>query len=537
MKKILWTAAMSLTVAACITACDESSSGSSDNASIPEYKNESALPDSCEMEIAKAGDSYFACLDNKWVEVTDSATVEKIKEGLDVDKLKEELEKLAPAPSTKTDPKPESSATPESSEASKSDDNPESSSSEACTGRRCKNDSSSSSEESANSGNGDSGSSGSDSGSSGDVSSESTGSSASVGSSTSVESSASAGSSTSLNRDARFSLLDDYIDWDENGTTGKLKDGVAPEDLYSVLNEGEFYSYNVGSASFTLDIAERLVGDYGSNVTVGLGDLFSGKLVYSATDSVGLTIIVSDASPNNSVFTDVVPIGKCGSKEYYKRTQFCDGRDGTAYKKVKIGTQTWMAQNLNYKTDKPSFCNDETKEDCGTYGLFYTWAASVGKTEEECGYEHVCNLGTGHIQGLCPKGWHMPNVEEWKTLIMYIDHTVTEWANNSHKDNSAGKALKSKTGWYENGNGTDAYGFSVWPAGYGYADYYDPEDEDKYVIVLDFNTECAEFWIAAQEEEDPDEEAYLMNFCAWADDAYLGIGNKQNTRSVRCVMD
>ncbi|MBQ3839756.1 MAG: hypothetical protein II819_07445 [Fibrobacter sp.] len=85
MKKLLWTSAMALTAAACMTACDDSNGASN---SIPEFKTEAALPDTCEMEVAKAGDTYFACFENKWIEVTDSATVEQFKEGLDEDEIK-----------------------------------------------------------------------------------------------------------------------------------------------------------------------------------------------------------------------------------------------------------------------------------------------------------------------------------------------------------------------------------------------------------------------------------------------------------------
>ena len=57
MKQILWTSALSLTVAACFTACSDSSSDSSYE--IPSYKNEAALPDSCSMEIAKVDTAYY----------------------------------------------------------------------------------------------------------------------------------------------------------------------------------------------------------------------------------------------------------------------------------------------------------------------------------------------------------------------------------------------------------------------------------------------------------------------------------------------
>ena len=92
MKQILWTSVLSLMVAACLTACGDSSSSSSYD--IPSYKNAKDLPDSCAMEVALVDTAYYACLENKWVVVTDSATVEQFKEGLDEKEIKKMLEGL-----------------------------------------------------------------------------------------------------------------------------------------------------------------------------------------------------------------------------------------------------------------------------------------------------------------------------------------------------------------------------------------------------------------------------------------------------------
>ena len=154
MKKLLWTSAIALTAVACLTACDESTSGASN--AIASYKTETALPDTCEMEVAKAGDTYFACFENKWVEVTDSATVEQFKEGLDEDEIKGKLEELEDLLKPTTPAKPKSSSskkTDEDVESSDSEEPESSASEEECTGRRCKTDNSSSSKKS-NGGNG-----------------------------------------------------------------------------------------------------------------------------------------------------------------------------------------------------------------------------------------------------------------------------------------------------------------------------------------------------------------------------------------------
>ena len=109
MKKLLWTSAMAIAAVACLTACDETSSSSYE---IPSYASDTSLPDTCSMEVAKVDTAYFACFENKWIEVTDSATIEQLKEGLDEEEIKaklEELQSLLPKPADNT-PKPTSSS-------------------------------------------------------------------------------------------------------------------------------------------------------------------------------------------------------------------------------------------------------------------------------------------------------------------------------------------------------------------------------------------------------------------------------------------
>lgn len=76
-----------------------------------------------------------------------------------------------------------------------------------------------------------------------------------------------------------------------------------------------------------------------------------------------------------------------------------DPRDSKIYKTVKIGSRTWMAENLNYITED-SYCYDDTPANCEKYGRLYEWGAA---TES------------------CPLGWHLPTKEEFKTLIEIVD--------------------------------------------------------------------------------------------------------------------
>lgn len=114
-----------------------------------------------------------------------------------------------------------------------------------------------------------------------------------------------------------------------------------------------------------------------------------------------------------------------------------DERDGQAYKIVKIGHLWWFAQNLNYETVN-SHCYNDSAEYCAKYGRLYKWAAAVGKSEDECGYRHECNL-TLPVQGACPPGWRVPSNYDWNDLFEAIGGDTVAGKNlrNSDEDGFA----------------------------------------------------------------------------------------------------
>lgn len=82
------------------------------------------------------------------------------------------------------------------------------------------------------------------------------------------------------------------------------------------------------------------------------------------------------------------------------QNQFTDDRDGQTYETVKIGNQTWFAENLNYDTeDNFSTCYDNNQTNCFSYGKLYH-----GDT----------------AQTICPSGWHLASVDEWQELFDYL---------------------------------------------------------------------------------------------------------------------
>jgi uncharacterized protein (TIGR02145 family) len=122
---------------------------------------------------------------------------------------------------------------------------------------------------------------------------------------------------------------------------------------------------------------------------------------------------------------------------------FTDSRDGKTYKVVKIRTQTWMAENLNYEAEG-SKCYDNNPENCDKYGRLYDWDLAMK---------------------VCPEGWHLPSLAEWDVLYRYADNR-----NEGSGGETAAKYLKASHGWNNdwkgnNGNGTNIYGFSALPGG------------------------------------------------------------------------
>ena len=103
---------------------------------------------------------------------------------------------------------------------------------------------------------------------------------------------------------------------------------------------------------------------------------------------------------------------------------FTDSRDGKKYKSVKIGEQTWMAQNLDYKgkDGKLGVCYGKKPANCTKYGRLYDWAAAMD-IDAKFNNEKWGGSDEKH-QGICPEGWHLPSKNEFKTLVDFVAATA-----------------------------------------------------------------------------------------------------------------
>ena len=200
-----------------------------------------------------------------------------------------------------------------------------------------------------------------------------------------------------------------------------------------------------------------------------------------------------------------------------------DSRDSQTYKTVTIGSQVWMAENLNYETDD-SYCYNDTIEYCSKYGRFYTWAAAMdsagtwSSNGKGCGYGLICS-SKNPVRGVCPEGWHLPTKSEWNFLFETVGGV-----------SSAGTMLKASVDWKNNGDNADVFRFSALPA--GNRDY-----EGGYVIEGFY----AYFWSSTQSfsyyEEDPRRYAYCVGLYNHSVYASLDEVSKLNGFSVRCLKD
>lgn len=138
--------------------------------------------------------------------------------------------------------------------------------------------------------------------------------------------------------------------------------------------------------------------------------------------------------------------------------------DGNSYKTIIIGNQVWMAENLKttrYNDGTPIINGDNNWS--STEGR-YLWASTddlnnavAGPLSEDY-YGVIYNFATIKTNKIAPTGWRIPTENDWNELFHHLE--INGFLNNE------GVALKSKSGWVSQGNGTDNFGFNGLPAGY-----------------------------------------------------------------------
>jgi len=224
-------------------------------------------------------------------------------------------------------------------------------------------------------------------------------------------------------------------------------------------------------------------------------EFYNPDLILSSSDKGKSS---SSESYNGFVSSSSKPSSSSKSSSSFKSTScpaynssahFCDERDWQVYKIARIGTQIWMAQNLNYNASG-SICNGNLDSNCEMYGKLYTWATAKNS---------------------CPVGWHLPSKVEWNTLVDFAGGYST-----------AGTKLKARSDWKENSAGTDNYEFSALPGGY--------RGSDGNFGSVGYHG----YWWTSTEYNSTSAYAYGMHYNDNLDvDAY----SKSGYQSIRCLSD
>ncbi len=194
---------------------------------------------------------------------------------------------------------------------------------------------------------------------------------------------------------------------------------------------------------------------------------------------------------------------------------FTDLRDGQRYPTVQIGSQCWMAKNLNIGVVVPDFmqsdngliektCYDNDPANCEIFGGLYTWGEAMAWTTTDGG------------QGICPPGWHLPARADWDLLRRFLGYV------------EAGQKMKVDNTNTPPWDGTNSSGFAALPAGVGHGKYFGRKGHWSL------------FWSSTQANDNYAWFAQLDKFWSPAPEKYkiLHLGDnflKENGFSVRCV--
>ena len=254
-----------------------------------------------------------------------------------------------------------------------------------------------------------------------------------------------------------------YITSPEPGSTfeqgTEITISAIAEDTDGKITEIVLYidGSRVGSISFPYNFTWDTEGEYSGRHTI--------KII--ATDEEG-----------GLAFDEIeIIITKQGSEW---ETDTVTDYDGNSYRTIRIGQQWWMAENLktthfsdgseiplvessanwsNLHYSEKAYCYyDNSQTNAISFGALYSWAAAMnGAVTSE--------MNPSGVQGICPCEWHLPSDAEWIELEMFLGMSFSEADAFGWRGTDEGDKMKTTSGWVQDGNGTNASGFSALPAG------------------------------------------------------------------------
>ena len=249
----------------------------------------------------------------------------------------------------------------------------------------------------------------------------------------------------------------------------------------------------------------------------------SGDTLYLAN---GTFLIIPGISAANNGGGSGISAHSCGTPNIHNPNLTYGSmtdQEGNVYKTIVIGTQEWMAENLNtsiYRNGDaiPTNLDNATWQNT-TSGA---WAYYNNDASYACPYGKLYNWYTCvDARQLCPTGWHVPTDAEWTVLTNYL----------GGEDVAGGKmkttgTIEAATGlWYSpNAGATNSSGFSGAPGGGHFNDFGGYSD---FGLIG--------FWWSSSELDSSLVWSRLLSYNFGS--AYRDFINKQFGFSVRCLRD
>ncbi len=211
-------------------------------------------------------------------------------------------------------------------------------------------------------------------------------------------------------------------------------------------------SNDPADASAIVDVASTTKGFLPPRMTTdqrkAIASPVEGLVVYN-TDTQTIEVF------NGDVWTTNTGQFKCGTTQM-------KGKSGNRYETILIGSQCWMAENLNtgnridgsedmadnWNIEK--YCYDNSEAYCEEYGALYQW-------DEMMNY-----ISWEGAQGICPDEWHIPSHSEWEELVLFLGDSLV----------AGGKLKEAGTlHWGDQNAGTNSSGFTALGSGYVYTNH------------------------------------------------------------------
>ena len=140
--------------------------------------------------------------------------------------------------------------------------------------------------------------------------------------------------------------------------------------------------------------------------------------------------------------------------------------EGYEYSTVQIGDQCWFSENCRYLPQvSPSTIVNATTPYYYVYGFEDTNVEVAKATENYEAYGVLYNWPAVMTEGICPTSWHMPSDEEWQNLEISLGMSESIAMELGFRGTDEGAQMKSISGWFNNGNGTNTSGFNSKPGG------------------------------------------------------------------------